>query len=159
MKKIEIQQFDDLSECTEYFYDELGKLNSVKQTGYLNKKEAKRLHNIVMDSFLSTIGNLKFKADVTNKMDKVTTKEAKEEFKKEHSKGLIQKTATAIRTSTTKVGTAIGSAFRLMIPKSKRVAKVDVLTEEEEAKRLSEGDTSSSFKALPEGEKEDSTAI
>lgn len=154
MKRIEIQQFDDLSECTEYFYDELGKLNSVKQTGYLNKKEAKRLHNIVMDSFLSTIGNLKFKADINNKMDKVITKEAKEEFQKEHNVGFIQKTTKAIKISTTKVGSAIGSTLKLMLPKSKRVAKVDVLTEEE-AKRISQGHTDSSSPAFPEGEKED----
>lgn len=152
MKKIEIQNFDDLSECTEYFYDELGKLNAVKQTGYFNKKEAKRLHNIIMDSFLSTIGNLKFKADINNKMDKVTTKEAKEEFQKEHNVGFIQKTTKAIKISISKVGTAIGSTLKLMLPKSKRVTKVDVLTEEE-AKRISQGHIDSSSPVLPEGEK------
>lgn len=154
MKEIDIQQFNDLAECTEYFYDELGKLNSVKEKGHLNKKEIKKLHNIVMNSFLSVMGNLKFKADVSNKIDKVTTKEAKEDFQKEHNTGLIQKTAKVIKITSTKVGGVIGTAFKLMLPKSKRPTKVDILTEEE-ARKIGQGHTDTSLPALPEGEKKE----
>ncbi len=145
-------EFDDVSECTEYYLDELKKLDLGKRGGFLSKKEHKKLHNDEMFFFNTSMEILKLRFKTSTKMDKVTTKEAKEEFQKEHNVGFIQKTTKAIKISTSKVGIAIGSTLKLMLPKSKRVAKVDVLTEEE-AKRLSQGHTDSSSPALPEGEK------
>ena len=85
--KIEIQnKFDDLSECTEYYYDELGKLSAIRDEDdkSLSKKEAKKMHDYIMFFFFSAMDNLKNKAVINEKVDKVETKEFKKDFLKEH---------------------------------------------------------------------------
>lgn len=114
-EKIAVQQFDDLSECTEYYYDELGKLKAVENVGHLNKKEVKRVHNFLMSSFFDTMDSLGKKSVVANKMDKVETKESKKEFEQEHKTGVMQAIAAPIKTIGIAIGTsckAIGKAVK-----------------------------------------------
>ena len=95
-------RFDDLSECSEYYYDELGKLNSIRPgAGTLTKKEAKVLKRKIMYFLNTSLDNLQAKAKANDKVDKAEIKDFNKEFKKENKKrhlgglkGLINKLAS-----------------------------------------------------------------
>ena len=86
-EKIDIEnRFNDLSECSEYYYDELGKLNAVRPgAGDLTRKEGKKLKNKIMYFLFSSIDNLQAKAKANDKVDKAEIKDFNKEFKKERA--------------------------------------------------------------------------
>lgn len=90
-KNIDIENiFADLAECTEYYYDELGKLGSVRnESNQLTKREAKTLHKFIMFFFYSSLNTLKSKMKATNTVDKTEIKEFNKDYKKEHQIGFL----------------------------------------------------------------------
>lgn len=85
-------RFNDLSECTEYFYDEIGKLDSVKsETNQFTRRELKMLHKFIVFFFFSSLNGLKSRMKSVNKVDKTAVKEFNKEFKDNHKPGLFKK--------------------------------------------------------------------
>lgn len=70
-------QFSDLADCTEYFYNELGKLDSVAMT----KREYKKLHKLIMRNFFASLAILKQRQSLQTEVDKFTISNYKEELK------------------------------------------------------------------------------
>lgn len=80
-------RFDDLSECTEYYYDELGKLmemsgGSVK----FKKKDQTKVYEIIMGSFLTNLSTLNEKVKANKAVDRTEIKEFSSEYKNAHKK-------------------------------------------------------------------------
>ena len=86
-ERIEIQhKFDDFAECTEYYYDELGKLEAVRDNGKsLSRKEVKKMHQYIMTSFFAAMDNLKDKAKAQAKVEKTEVKEFNKAYTEEHN--------------------------------------------------------------------------
>lgn len=86
-EKIEFDnKFNDFAECSEYYYDELGKLNSLRPgAGNLTRKEGKNLHKRIMKFLNSDLDNLDLKRKANKIVDKTEIKEFNKEFKKEHT--------------------------------------------------------------------------
>lgn len=91
-------KFDDFAECTEYYYDELGKLEALKDNGKaISKKEAKKMHGYIMTSFFAAMDNLEAKAKANATVEKTEVKEFNKEFKAEHKTSVLQPLKTAMR--------------------------------------------------------------
>lgn len=90
-EKIEYDnKFTDLAECTEYYFDEFGKLNVMRPgAGDLSRKEARYLHKMIMFSLITSLGNLKLKMKSNDKVEKTEIKEFNKEFKQEHKKNTL----------------------------------------------------------------------
>ena len=67
--------YDDFSETTEHFYDELGKLSECE--AYFSKKEYKRLKNKIITLLFDSLDTLFRRENITNKVER-------NELKKEH---------------------------------------------------------------------------
>ena len=78
-------KFTDFAECTEYCYDEFGKLNVVRASGDISKKEGKYLHKRIMDLLKSSLDDIDRKRKANDMVDKTEVKEFNKEYKKEHS--------------------------------------------------------------------------
>ena len=80
-------RFDDLSECTEYYYDELGKLMEMSGgTVKFKKKDQMKLYGIIMDSYFMNLAVLNEKMKANKAVDKTEIKEFNTEYKNAHKK-------------------------------------------------------------------------
>lgn len=78
-------QFDDLSDCTGYYLEELGKLDSfANESSELTRKEKKRLHNYITFFFFEALETLKNKAKSNKMVNKTEINEFNKEFKETH---------------------------------------------------------------------------
>ena len=90
-KEIKLHSFDDLCDCTEYYYEELGKLDAfAAEKAELSKKEKKRIHSIIMKFFYYDLNIVDKKRNTEKFIDKTELKEFNKTYKKEH-KGLISR--------------------------------------------------------------------
>lgn len=107
------KQFDDFADITEYYYDELGKLEELKDSvSGLKRKEAKRLHNYIVQLLFASIDNNKAKSRLSDKIDKTELKEYEKEFDYYHKKPSIwQKIARPMQKIVTAPARAIGRAM------------------------------------------------
>lgn len=79
-------KFTDLSQCTEYFLDELGKFNSFCPGAFeFNKKEQKRYKKRLMSLFDSSLDSFERRRKVNDFVDKTEVKQFDKAYKKEHS--------------------------------------------------------------------------
>lgn len=150
-------KFNDFAECTEYYYEELGKLKAVKESDTsLTKKEVKKIHGFIMTSFFTGMERLQNKMQVFDKVEKTEVKEFSKDFDKEHKKGLANKLGIVLKNIAKPVKCVLSkasSAFKQILPPSKKV-QVEVLDEIETQKLPGGGGTSFSS-ALPEGKNEE----
>ena len=81
MEKLQIDnEFSDLAELTEYYYEELGKLGSVE--GFLKKSQYKKMHATITDMMFTQLQELHQKTKVNNKVEKAEIKDfAKQNIK------------------------------------------------------------------------------
>lgn len=81
MEKLQIDNdFSDLAELTEYYYEELGKLGSVE--GHLKKSQYKKMHATITDMMFTQLQELHQKTKVNNKVEKAEIKDfAKQNIK------------------------------------------------------------------------------
>lgn len=91
-KHIDLEtKFNDLAECTEYFYDEIGKLDSVKsETNQFTRRELKILHRFIVFFFFSSLNGLKSRMKSVYKVDKTAVKEFNKEFKNTHKPSVFK---------------------------------------------------------------------
>ena len=121
-------KFDDLSECTEYYLEELGKIDSfANESNDLTRKEKKKLHNYITFFFFEDLETLKNKAKSNKMVDKTEISEFNKEFKEQHSssfksiiKGMVSIPRVILR------GTK--NAMRLII-KGRKEANIDIITD------------------------------
>ena len=74
MEKLQIDnEFSDLAELTEYYYEELGKLGSVE--GFLKKSQYKKMHATITDMMFTQLQELHSKTKVNNKVENAGIKE------------------------------------------------------------------------------------
>jgi len=100
MEKQEFQaiaiQFSDLADCTEYFYNELGKLDSVS----IGKREYKKLKKIIMKNFFASLAILKQRQSLQTEVDKFaidTYKAGLAKAKQELHPSMLSKVKTALK--------------------------------------------------------------
>lgn len=86
MKAIEIMVFKDIAECTEYFYNEYGKLKTVKEK-LDSKKVYKKIRKMLENNFLA---NLFYISSRDNKVLQKERKELKNIVKEEHSQNKVE---------------------------------------------------------------------
>ncbi len=80
--------FNDLSEATEYYFNELGKLEDAP---CLTEKERKKLKNLLVKRLFASVDSAVFQDKTQTKMAKTELKEYKTEFVKSHRTGIIAK--------------------------------------------------------------------
>ena len=120
-------KFDDFAECTEYYYDELGKLEAAKENGNsLSRKEAKKMHDYIMASFFAEMNNLKAKSESNAMIDKTEVKEFNKEYKAAHKVSVMRKVAPVMQKAIQPVKHAISYIGGLV---KRRNPKVEVIEE------------------------------
>lgn len=72
------KRFNDFAECTDYYYEELGKLSQVPE---ITKREKKKLKKIIKASLFASIKVLKTEEKQLNEMAKTMDKELYSDFK------------------------------------------------------------------------------
>lgn len=92
-EKIRIEnKFDDFAECTDYYYDELGKLMEMSDgTVKFKKKDQMRLYSMIMDSYFANLSVINEKLKANKVVDKTEIKEFKSDFKKAHQNSSFTK--------------------------------------------------------------------
>ena len=141
-ERIEIQhKFDDFAECTEYYYDELGKLEAVRDNGKsLSKKEVKKMHQYIMTSFFAAMDNLKDKAKAQAKVEKTEVKEFNKAYTEEHNLSKWRPFKSAMQVML-KPAKAIGNKAAALFKHKKEPEVVQIADEQAEM----------SFLKAPEG--------
>lgn len=130
-EKIKLEnRFDDLSECTEYYYDEIGKLVEVSG-GMINfkKKDMKILYKYIMKSYFSSLEILNEKMKANKTVDKTEIKKFNRDYKKEHKNTISNVLLLPFKGLYTLSNMSI-NAFKKMINKvshGKYFAQVDIL--------------------------------
>ena len=81
--------YDDFSETTEHFYDELGKLSECE--AYFSKKEYKRLKNKIITLLFDSLDTLFRRENITNKVERNELKKEHNAYKEENNTGFSQK--------------------------------------------------------------------
>lgn len=84
------REFNDLSECTEYYFDEIGKLEDMGDR--ISKKTRKKLKAYYESFLLMNIGTEDIEQRLSNKISKTEAKEYSEEYDAEHDIGAWNKT-------------------------------------------------------------------
>lgn len=142
-ERIEIQhKFDDFAECTEYYYDELGKLEAVRDNGKsLSRKEVKKMHQYIMTSFFAAMDNLKDKAKAQAKVEKTEVKEFNKAYTEEHNLSKWRPFKSAMQVML-KPAKAIGNKAAALFKHKKEPEVVQIADEQAEM----------SFLKAPEGE-------
>lgn len=84
------KRFDDFSQCTDYYYEELGKLSQVPE---LTKREEKRVKKVIMNSMFASFKVLKKEEKQLNEMAETMDKELYNDFKssREDKPGFLSK--------------------------------------------------------------------
>lgn len=124
-------KFSDLAECTEYFYDEVGKLDYCIGNG-ISKKEAKRIHNAIMKLFYSSLENFERKRKVNDVVDKTELKEFSKEYKKEHDvQNRFVRVLKAVANFPKKALTTTINLF-----KGKKITQIELVSSEEEQLKI-----------------------
>lgn len=91
-------RFDDLSECTEYYYDELGKLMEMSGGAVkFKKKDQMKLYGIIMDSYFMNLAVLNEKMKANKAVDKREIKEFNAEYKNAHKKSYTHSLKAGLR--------------------------------------------------------------
>lgn len=150
-KRIPVRTFDDFAECSEYYLDELSKIEEGKSAEFLNKKESKKLHDDVITLFFLTTDDLVKRTKAVTKANKVETKEFKKEFNEEHNSGVVQKTKSTFSVVCNAMKKALSPIKVLALPfkplinkiNSKLPPKVEVLDTTEQPKQLEQGQDAS----------------
>ena len=82
-----LPNFDDLAQCTDYFYDEFGKLD---ESG-MDDRSIKKMRKFLKELFYKALKNIKVKNNLQNKIDSAqlqninsNLKISKKEFKQDH---------------------------------------------------------------------------
>lgn len=88
--------YDDFSETTEHFYDELGKLSECET--YFSKKEYKRLKNKIIALLFDSLDTLFKKENITNKVERNELKKEHNAYKAENNTGFGQKAKNLLLT-------------------------------------------------------------
>lgn len=125
-EKIDIaNRFNDLSDCTEYYYDELGKLNAVRPgSGDLTKKEGKRIRKRIMSFLNSALDNLEMKSKAIDAVDKAEVEDFNKEFKAEKPQSFLSRACKAIANFPKKVVCAL--------TRGKKCADIEISAPEEQ---------------------------
>lgn len=79
------KRFDDFSDCTDFYYEELGKLSQVVE---MSKHERRRVHKLIMESMFASFKVLMKKEKQLNDINKTTDKELYDSFKKSRKQSL-----------------------------------------------------------------------
>ena len=143
-ERIEIQhKFDDFAECTEYYYDELGNLEAVRDNGKsLSRKEVKKMHQYIMTSFLAAMDNLKDKAKAQAKVEKTEVKEFNKAYTEEHNLSKWRPFKSAMQVML-KPAKAIGNKAAALLKHKKKP--------EPEVVQIADEQAEMSFLKAPEG--------
>ena len=118
-------KFNDFAEISEYYYDELGKLNAMRPgSGDLTRREAKRQHKRIVYFMDSSYNNLKLKKKSSDKVEKTEIQEFNKEYEAQHKKPNFFVT-------TMKSIVNIPKKMINIITKGKKCAQVELISPEE----------------------------
>ncbi len=95
--------YDEFSECTTHYYDELGKLDECSE--FFTKKQCKQLRNRIISLLFDNIDTLFKKENVSNKVEKNEIKKMFNKYNQENNKGFTQKTKSLLTIIKDKINT------------------------------------------------------
>lgn len=95
--------YDEFSECTTHYYDELGKLDECSE--FFTRKQCKQLRNRIISLLFDNIDTLFKKENVSNKVEKNEIKKMFNKYNQENNKGFTQKTKSLLTIIKDKINT------------------------------------------------------